>query len=120
MTTPSLRSNEGYDPNKSQVNDHRLAEWLEAELSPDIQSVPGIGPQSAQKLAVGDDGVHPTYQLIGRFLTLKGANATSQEHCDALWFWLQAKGVHQYRSGIVQCLVEKLEIMMPELYQKKI
>ena len=52
----------------------------------------------------------------GRFLTLKSKGASSQEHCDAMWYWLQGKGVSAHRSGIVQCLVEKLEIMMPSLY----
>ena len=42
---------------------------------------------------------------------------TSTTHCDAMWYWLQGKGVSSHRSGIVQCLVEKLEIMMPGLYQ---
>ena len=49
-------------------------------------------------------------------MTLKSKGASSQEHCDAMWYWLQGKGVSSHRSGIVQCLVEKLEIMMPSLY----
>ena len=118
--TPIVRSapspREGYDANKSQIGDDRLANWLENELDPDIKSVPGIGPATAAKIAQGDDGVETTHQLLGRFLTLKAPEAGSQEHCDAFWYWLQAKGVNQYRSGIVQCIVERVEIMMPNLY----
>ena len=94
-----------------------LAKFLEDEIDEGITSVPGIGPAAAKSLAAGEDGVATTYQLFGRFLTLKSEGASSAEHCDAMWYWLQGKGVSSHRSGIVQCLVEKLEIMMPGLYQ---
>ena len=94
-----------------------LAKFLEDEIDEDITSVPGIGAAAAKKLKAGEDGVNTAYQLFGRFLTLKSAGCSAQEHCDAMWFWLQAKGVSSHRSGIVQCLAEKLEIMMPGLYQ---
>ena len=94
-----------------------LAKFLEDEIDEDITTVPGVGAAAAKKLAAGDDGVATTYQLFGRFLTLKSKGASNSEHCDAMWFWLQGKGVSSHRSGIVQCLVEKVEIMMPGLYQ---
>jgi len=120
METPDLQvvRSSAYDPNKSQVTEDRLATWLAEDMSSDIQSVPGIGSATAKKIAVDDDGVTTTHQLIGRFLTLKTPGATAQEHGDAFWFWLQSKKVNQYRSGIVQCIMEKVEIMMPALYQE--
>lgn len=30
------------------------------------------------------------------------------EHCDKFWAFLQSKGVNSYRSGIVQCIAEKV------------
>lgn len=117
ISTPIVRScSEGYDANKSQIGNDRLANWLQEDINPDLTSIPGIGPATAKKISEGDDGVTTTYQLMGRFLTLKTEKASSQEHCDALWYWLQGKGVNQYRSGIVQCIVEKMEIMLPNLY----
>ena len=34
-----------------------------------------------------------------------------------MWYWLQGKGVASHRSGIVQCLAEKCEIMPVEIPQ---
>ena len=110
----SPKSAAGYDPGKSQVSDSSLAQFLENEINHDLISVPGIGPKSAEKL--NKEGIASTYQLIGTFLTLKQLEDTSQDHCDRMWHWLQSCGIDTYRSGIVQCLVEKCEIMMPSLY----
>jgi len=75
VATPSLR----------QVSADSLAKFLEDEIDEEITSVPGIGPAAAKSLKAGDDGVATTYQLFGRFLTLKSKGANSQEHCDAMW-----------------------------------
>jgi hypothetical protein len=45
-------------------------------------SVPGIGPAAVEKLkgeVEGDSGVETTYQLIGKFLTLKSKGMTSKQ-----------------------------------------
>ena len=44
--------------------------------------MPGIGKVAAEKLRgdkAGDSGVDTTYQLIGKFLTLKGKGMTPNE-----------------------------------------
>jgi len=67
------------------------------EIREDITSVPGIGPAAAKALASdegGEPGVKTTYQLIGKFLVLREPGMTSQEHCDAFWYWLQVR--HAY------------------------
>lgn len=90
------------------------------QIQQEIGSVPGIGPAAAKKLAEGtedDAPVETTYQLIGKFLSLRGAGMTSKEHCDAMWFWLQAKGVASHRAGIVHCIAEKTNLMMPGIYE---
>ena len=92
-----------------------MAEFVEKEFEQDISSVPGIGKATSDKLM--EAGIHTTYQLLGRFLSFKGSNMTPQEHCDEMWYWLKEIGVNTYRSGIIQCLAEKCEIMMPTLYE---
>lgn len=78
--------------------------------------MPGIGPKAAEALASGDDPnekITNTFQLIGKYLLLKGpddgdSKVSCVEHCDKFWAFLQSKGVNSYRSGIVQCIAEKV------------
>ena len=80
--------------------------------------VHGIGPRNASHLAA--DGINNTFQLIGKFLSLKGSDAAgktvgSVEHMNKFWFYLQEKKVSSHRSGIVKAIAEKLATMMPGL-----
>lgn len=104
----------GFDPKKSKVSADKLAEFLASPLGDDITMVPGIGDVAAEKLAM--DNVITTFQLIGIFLTLKGKDMTQNEHLDAFWFYLQDLGINSFRSGIVQCIAEKTNIMIPGIY----
>ena len=118
VPTPSLAQPDGFDPTKSQVADDKLAEFLDAALEEDITSVPGVGPAAAEKLAAGDgdDQVTTTYQLIAKFLYFRGAGVSCAEQCDAMWYWLQAKGVSSHRAGIVHAIAEKVNTMIPGMY----
>lgn len=110
---------DGFDPNRSQVADDRLAQFLAEEVNPSLQSVPGIGPANERALAAPGDGDSPvttTYQLIGKYLSLRGKDMTSDEHVNAFWHYLKGKGISSYRSGIVLCIAEKVNIMIPGLY----
>mmetsp|Transcript_10588 Transcript_10588/g.15872 ORF Transcript_10588/g.15872 Transcript_10588/m.15872 type:complete len:127 (+) Transcript_10588:83-463(+) len=110
---------EGFDPNRSQVGEDKLAAFLQAEVSEEISSVPGIGPRAKELLAKeveGDQAITTTYQLIGKFLTLKGQGMTPAEHCNAMWHWLKLRGVSSHRAGIVLCLAEKVNLFMPGVW----
>jgi hypothetical protein len=99
------------DISKSKVSADALAAFLASEVKEDVTSVPGIGPAAAKKLAEaveGDQAITTTYQLIGKFLTLKGKGVSQAEHCDAMWFWLQARGLDSHRAGIVHSIAEKV------------
>ena len=109
----------GYDEARSQVSDDKLSEWLTAEIVEDLQSVPGVGAKAAEKLAkeMGDEpGVTTTYQLLGKFLSFRGAGMDSQAVCDAMWHWLNSKGVSSHRAGIVHCIAEKVNLFCPGMY----
>ena len=85
-------SSQGFDPNRSRVSDTQLAEFLAGEIVEDIQSVPGIGPKAAQRLAEeveGDQPIQTTHQLIGKFLSLRGPGMNQHQHCDAMWYYLK-------------------------------
>mmetsp|Transcript_12884 Transcript_12884/g.22915 ORF Transcript_12884/g.22915 Transcript_12884/m.22915 type:complete len:120 (-) Transcript_12884:116-475(-) len=110
---------DGYDASKSRIGAAKLAEFLAAEVSEDLKSVPGIKEAGVEILATeveGDQAITTTHQLIGKFLTLKGAGVSQQEHCDAMWYWLQSRKINSSRSGIVKSIAEKVNIMIPGIY----
>lgn len=49
--------------------------------------VPGIGPATVRVLKEHD--VTTTYQLIGKYLSLKGEGVEPVEHADRFYFWLK-------------------------------
>lgn len=56
-----------------------------------------------------------------QFLMLKGPNDGDEqvecmEHMEKFWHWLAAKGISSHRSGIVRAIAEKLNSMMPGIY----
>ena len=106
----------GFDVNRSQVSEDQLAKFLAEDVHEDITSVPGIGPAAAKKLAEqveGDSPIQTTYQLIGKFLSLRGPGMSTQEHCDAFWNYLSLRGVNSHRSGIVHAIAEKTDLAFP-------
>ena len=105
---------EGYDKNRSSVSADKLSDFLRADVVADLQSVPSIGPAAVEKLAAV--GITTTFQLFGQFLMLKDEGVEPVEHCDRFWYWLKDTGISSNRSGVVQCIAEKLDSMFPGLY----
>ncbi|KAL7473249.1 hypothetical protein ACHAXS_014028 [Conticribra weissflogii] len=100
-----------------------MSDFVRATIKGDIQEVPGIGQAAAKKLAEGEpeDQVTNTYQLIGKFLMLKGPDTDdrkveSYEHCEKFWYWLAAKGISSHRSAIVKAIAQKVNGIMPGVY----
>ncbi|CAM9808718.1 unnamed protein product [Pylaiella littoralis] len=118
----------GYDPKRSKVSEDKLAEFIRSAVTGDITEVPGIATRGAEILAEGegDERVTNTYQLIGKFLALRGPDkgddheVDSVEHCDKFWYWLQAKGINSNRSGIVNAIAEKVNTWVPGIYDADI
>lgn len=104
----------GFDPGRSRISADTLATFLSSPIEDNLESVPGIGPATIKKL--NDDGINTTFQLIGLFLSLRGENMTQEEHCNALWYYLQELGINGPRSGIVQAIAERTNIMIPGIY----
>lgn len=106
---------EKYDPNKSQVSGETLADFLRMPIESDLKTVPGIGPAGVKLLA--KQGIKTTHQLIGKFLSFKGIDTTVQEHCDDFWdFLCHDVGIKAHRSGIVQAIAERVNILIPGTY----
>lgn len=90
-------------------------------LTGELSEVPGIGPAAIKHLAAGEESIENTYQLIGKFFMLKsnddGEPINCVDHCDAFWQWLKSKGINSFRSGIVNAIAEKMNTMVPGIYE---
>lgn len=106
---------EGFDPKRSRISVDTLSVFLTNPIDPDLKSVPGIGPACVEKLL--EDNIETTFQLIGMFLLLRTKDMNQQEHCNSFWFYLKELGINGPRSGIVQAIAEKTNIMIPGIYQ---
>ena len=97
---------------RSKVSDNTMEIWRTEAVTGDLLEVPGIGPASVKKLAECDDRITNTYQLFGKYLTLKGPDMNghkveSMEHNEKFWFFLKNIGISSHRSAIVKAIAEK-------------
>uniref|UniRef100_A0A7S1ZJR7 Uncharacterized protein n=1 Tax=Trieres chinensis TaxID=1514140 RepID=A0A7S1ZJR7_TRICV len=121
--TPRKMAETGYDPRRSRVSEDTLNDFLRGKITGEITEVPGIGPAAAKRLAEGDDDdrVTNTWQLIGKFMMLKGPDDDEHkvgpgEHMQKFWHWLAEKEIKSHRSAIVKAIAEKMNQMMPGIY----
>ena len=104
-----------YDRKKSKVKEEKLAEFIMGDLTEDLQSVPGVGPTTAKQL--NDAGIDTSFALVGKFLMCRKAGEEKQETCNRFVQFLQSCGVGAYRSGITTCILDKIETLMPGLFE---
>ena len=105
---------EKYDPARSRVSGETLADFLRSPISEDLTTVPGIGPAAVKLLKKQD--IATTHQLIGKFLSFKGKDVSVQKHCDDFWDFLNETGIKAHRSGVVQSVAERVNILIPGTY----
>lgn len=102
------------------MNKDKLDEFVQRDITGNLEEVPGIGPAAVKKLAepdaAGNPGITTTYQLIAAYLGLKDKDCDPVAHTDVFWYWLKEKGVSSHRSGIVQCIAKKCNSFLPGLY----
>jgi hypothetical protein len=105
----------GFDINRSRVSEDTLASFLSKPLTNDLLDIPGIGPVSAKSLISFD--IYTPIQLISCFLRVCGEEMNSKERCNAFWYYLDAMEVPGgTRSTIVHAIAEKVNIMIPGIY----
>jgi len=108
-----------YDPCKSQINDDKLAFFIQSPISPDLITVPGIG--SACKEDLEKVNIRTTHQLVALYLSLYDNTSVGPvELTDKFYIWLKMNvpSLTKYRSTVVRCLAEKLNILFPGLYDR--
>ena len=108
-----------YHPERSQISPDTLASWLRYPINGDLYEVPGILEPTVRLL--NKHGIETTWQLIGKFLSYKSEKITSQEHIDLFWNFLKYEvGITSHVAGIVRCIAEKADTMMPGLYDPSV
>ena len=107
-----------YDPLRSQINDDSVAEFLRAPIKKDLIFVPGIGP--ANKKILMENEVETVHQLIAKFMSFSELETDSVELMDRFYLWLQMIGIKAHRGSIVQCVAEKVNTWIPNIYDADI
>jgi recombinational DNA repair protein RecR len=64
---------------QSNVTEATANAFTQGDLEVELTSIPGVGPKSAVKLQAA--GVKSTMNLLGKFLTILDAEATTKENC---------------------------------------
>ncbi len=111
-----------YDPEKSRISEDTLANFLRATLTGDLTEVPGISRCAVRQLGSGDEKITNSFQLIGKFLSLKtNIKKTNKmisviEHCNVFNEWLTSKGIYSHCVGITMAIAEKTNTMIPGMY----
>jgi hypothetical protein len=124
QASKSLGFADGYDRERARISDDTLCEFLRAPITGTITEVPNIGAATAKVLAKGTDPILNSYQLIGKYISLKTNDPETNEpidcdsHCDKFWHWLKMKGVTTNRDGIVLAIAEKTNTMLPGIYEE--
>ena len=104
-----------------------MTDFQRSTITGDLNEVPGLGPATIKKLQDAsdvDEKVTNTFQLVGKFLMLKGPDedghkVESNEHMQKFWHWLAEKGISSHRSAIVLAIAEKMNTMMLGLRRRR-
>ncbi len=105
-----------YNPDRITITDGTFIDFLRCDLSGKLLDVPGIGKKTLKKLASGSDPITNSYQLIGKFLSLRTLNDTSVSHCNKFLKWLKSKGINLHCESIIISIAEKANIWIPGIY----
>ncbi len=108
-----------YNPDASNIKQSSLDAFVQSDIVAELTSVPGIGPANKELLEFADDqdsGCVTTWQLIGKYLSLKTEDFNADDLKNAFYFYLQQKGVKAGRNTIVLAISEKVDSMMPGIH----
>jgi predicted flap endonuclease-1-like 5' DNA nuclease len=98
-----------YDASASRLTDAALTLWMETEITGQLTEVPGVGDKTAEKL--NDVGIHTTFQLFGKYLSLRGPGVDQQEHLNFFINFLEDAGcTKSYLNSQVQAVSERMNV----------
>lgn len=101
-------ANQKYDPACSRLSESALREFMEQSVTGDLTAIPGVGEKTAAALQA--KGISTTFQLFGKYLSLRGNDMTQQEHLNSFLQYLavDAECPKAYVHSQVQAISEKM------------
>jgi hypothetical protein len=115
-----------FSPYKSTTTAEQLATFLNSPITEDMLIVPGIGQATARLLksrAYDKPEFCPittTFQLLGKFLSLRADGIGSKEQCEAFYVFLKEKGIEENAHNIVKSVAEISNKMIPGMYDDSV
>lgn len=106
----------GYDPERSQVANDKLADFLNSKTEEDLVTIPGIGP--ASKAILIENGITTVHQLCGLFLAGCDNGSSTKDRCNNFWQRLANMSIASHRGAIVKAIAELLNTKFPGLYDE--
>ena len=105
-TTPPTPSTP-FNGRITRMSDERCDEWLRQDLTGDLlgDRVPCLGAANAAALSRGPANITTTYQLMGKYLSLRGEDTTQLQQLDAFKGWLEGAGVRVHESETIVAAV---------------
>jgi hypothetical protein len=107
-----------YNLEKNNITDERYMNFLKYNLNGNLLNVPGIGIDTIIKLANCDESIKNTYQLFGKFLSLRNIDDTTESHCNKFINWLKLKDINIRCYIITMSIAEKTNIWIPGIYDE--
>jgi hypothetical protein len=90
-------------------------------LTPSSFSKISSGRVAIEKLADSPERITNTYQLFGKYLSLKGPDEVSvQELNQRFWLWLRNQEITAHRSAIVLAVNSKVATFLPGLHDANV
>jgi hypothetical protein len=102
---------------EASVHGQGYTTFIGNNLSEDLESVPGIGPDAAAALKRA--GVFSTLQLLGTFLALHSPGMSQRDHLNEFVAFLSKAGIRVRRSLIARAIAEKCNTFIPGLFDEE-
>jgi hypothetical protein len=99
----------------SSISSKTQAAFIRKEFCGDLlqDNIPGIKEVAIETLRIA--GITTTFQLIAKFLSLKGIGVSPREHCKLFFAWLKSIGINSNRKNILMAIADKCSVLFSGL-----
>lgn len=95
------------------LSSDQLIDWVRAPVSGELTQIPGVGARS--KAALQEEGINTTFQLFGKFLSMKDVGVSPVELVDNFFGFINSvMPQNKYKHSVVRAIAEKIDLMFGE------